>query len=162
MTPPCAGAAIHICGADRIVCCVTRRCFTFAGQKEFGGEGCILADDMGLGKTLMSIALIWLVLKHSFAGKDGEKICKRIVVCCPTSLVFNWSVASQCSPSGLSASNVLLTAPHPAPPSRNVRCLQQRFFLLFAPSGCLVPGCVLTVARNVDAMVACIQTQFTT
>lgn len=61
------------------------------GQKEFGGEGCILADDMGLGKTLMSIALIWLVLKHGFAGKDGEKICKRIVVCCPTSLVFNWN-----------------------------------------------------------------------
>ena len=61
------------------------------GLKEFGGEGCILADDMGLGKTLMSIALIWIVLRHGFEGKDGPKICKKIVVCCPTSLVFNWN-----------------------------------------------------------------------
>ena len=63
------------------------------GLKEFGGEGCILADDMGLGKTLMSIALIWIVLRHSFEGPEGPKICKnkKIVVCCPTSLVFNWN-----------------------------------------------------------------------
>eukprot|EP00041_Stephanoeca_diplocostata_P032469 m.1040513 g.1040513 ORF g.1040513 m.1040513 type:complete len:497 (+) comp24155_c0_seq12:1297-2787(+) len=53
--------------------------------------GCILADDMGLGKTLMSITLIWMVLKHSFEGPEGPKICKRVVVCCPTSLVFNWN-----------------------------------------------------------------------
>eukprot|EP00039_Didymoeca_costata_P006492 m.90727 g.90727 ORF g.90727 m.90727 type:complete len:893 (-) comp13278_c0_seq5:46-2724(-) len=61
------------------------------GQKEFGGEGCILADDMGLGKTLMSITLIWIVLKYGFEGPSGGPICKRIVVCCPTSLVFNWA-----------------------------------------------------------------------
>eukprot|EP00041_Stephanoeca_diplocostata_P032473 m.1040431 g.1040431 ORF g.1040431 m.1040431 type:complete len:965 (+) comp24155_c0_seq5:251-3145(+) len=61
------------------------------GAKDFEGEGCILADDMGLGKTLMSITLIWMVLKHSFEGPEGPKICKRVVVCCPTSLVFNWN-----------------------------------------------------------------------
>lgn len=46
---------------------------------------------MGLGKTLMSITLIWMVLKHSFEGPEGPRICKRVVVCCPTSLVFNWN-----------------------------------------------------------------------
>eukprot|EP00040_Diaphanoeca_grandis_P034440 m.213572 g.213572 ORF g.213572 m.213572 type:complete len:984 (-) comp33153_c0_seq2:157-3108(-) len=61
------------------------------GLGDFDGQGCILADDMGLGKTLMSICLIWMALKHGFQGPEGPKICKRIVVCCPTSLVFNWN-----------------------------------------------------------------------
>jgi len=41
-------------------------------------------------ESLMSI-LIWLVLKHSFVWKDGDKICNWIVVCCPASLDFNWN-----------------------------------------------------------------------
>jgi hypothetical protein len=39
----------------------------------------------------MSIALIWMALNYGFEGPDGPKLCKRIVVCCPTSLVFNWN-----------------------------------------------------------------------
>lgn len=110
---------------------------------------------MGLGKTLMSIALIWLVLKHSFAGKEGEKICKRIVVCCPTSLVFNWLVASERSLGGLSAASALLTAPHRTAPRTTLdesAVSSSTGVLLLAPSGvCLVPGSVLTVVCNVDA-----------
>ena len=33
----------------------------------------------------------WQVLMHGFQGAQGPKICRRIVVCCPTSLVFNWN-----------------------------------------------------------------------
>lgn len=46
---------------------------------------------MGLGKTLMSICLMWMALNYGFEGPDGPKLCRRIVVCCPTSLVFNWN-----------------------------------------------------------------------
>jgi DNA repair and recombination RAD54-like protein len=39
----------------------------------------------------MSICLMWMSLNYGFEGPDGPKLCKRIVVCCPTSLVFNWN-----------------------------------------------------------------------
>ena len=58
------------------------------GLRGFNGEGCILADDMGLGKTLMSIVLLWTLLKQGF--KKGESAVRKVVIACPTSLVGNW------------------------------------------------------------------------
>lgn len=44
--------------------------------------GGILADEMGLGKSLQTIAFIKLILK--------EKKDAKIMIVCPTSLVYNW------------------------------------------------------------------------
>ena len=74
-------------GVQFVFDCVTGQKVTPDG---IGFQGAILADDMGLGKTLQSIALIWLVLTKGFEGAEGPKIAKRVIVCCPTSLVFNW------------------------------------------------------------------------
>ena len=52
--------------------------------------GAILADDMGLGKTLQSITLLWTLLTSGHELLGGEPIAKRIIICCPTSLVSNW------------------------------------------------------------------------
>ncbi|PSC67651.1 DNA repair and recombination RAD54 [Micractinium conductrix] len=65
------------------------------GLRSFQGQGCILADDMGLGKTLQGISLLWTLLSspgHALLG--GAPIAKRVVICCPTSLVGNWD--SEC------------------------------------------------------------------
>lgn len=59
------------------------------GLRDYEGQGSILADDMGLGKTLQSIALLWTLLNTSHP-ELGEPVAKRIVICCPTSLVSNW------------------------------------------------------------------------
>ena len=56
--------------------------------------GCILADDMGLGKTLQGITLMWTMLKSGHEALGGKPMAKRIVICCPTSLVNNWD--SEC------------------------------------------------------------------
>ena len=56
--------------------------------------GCILADDMGLGKTLQGIALMWTLLHSGHESLGGNPIAKRIIICCPTSLVNNWD--SEC------------------------------------------------------------------
>ena len=45
---------------------------------------------MGLGKTLQSIALLWTLLNSGNALLGGKPIAKRIIICCPTSLVSNW------------------------------------------------------------------------
>ena len=57
------------------------------GLRDFEGSGCILADDMGLGKTLQSISLLFTLLRQ---GIQGKPVCKKAIVCCPTSLVRNW------------------------------------------------------------------------
>ena len=49
---------------------------------------------MGLGKTLQGITLLWTLLMNSFEGKEGNKVIKRAIICCPTSLVGNWD--SEC------------------------------------------------------------------
>ena len=54
----------------------------------FEGNGCILADDMGLGKTLQSITLLYTMLKQGF--KPNDKLVKKAIIVCPTSLVKNW------------------------------------------------------------------------
>lgn len=51
------------------------------------GFGGILADDMGLGKTLQVISL-FLAEQESY--EVGEKECRRSLVVCPASLVYNW------------------------------------------------------------------------
>ena len=51
------------------------------------GFGGILADDMGLGKTLQVISLL-LMEQHEW--KQGEKPCRRSIIICPASLVYNW------------------------------------------------------------------------
>ncbi len=47
----------------------------------------ILADDMGLGKTLQVISLL-LMEQHEW--KSGEKPCRRSLIVCPASLIYNW------------------------------------------------------------------------
>lgn len=59
-------------------------------------SGCLLADEMGLGKTLMSITLIWTLLKQSPTAKlinnrmneTGE--IKKVLIVCPVTLINNW------------------------------------------------------------------------
>lgn len=51
--------------------------------------GALLADEMGLGKTLMSICVIWTLLKQSpFA--DFSSVVKKVLICCPVTLIDNW------------------------------------------------------------------------
>ena len=72
--------------------------------------GCILADDMGLGKTLQvkvlsdsvqsfckatnyqaqAITLVWTLLQSGHPNLGGQPLAKRVIICCPTSLVSNW------------------------------------------------------------------------
>lgn len=54
-------------------------------QRDFDGSGAILADDMGLGKTLQSVTLLYTLLRHGFT--EGEPVCTKSIICCPTSLV---------------------------------------------------------------------------
>ncbi len=58
-------------------------------QRDFSGQGAILADDMGLGKTLQSVALIYALLMQGF--EVDTPVARKIIVCCPTSLVANWA-----------------------------------------------------------------------
>ena len=51
------------------------------------GFGGILADDMGLGKTLQVISLL-VAEKQDY--DSGEKECRRSLIVCPASLVYNW------------------------------------------------------------------------
>lgn len=62
-------------------------------------QGCLLADEMGLGKTLMTITLIWTLLKQtpmasrvpcSQAGVPLQGLCRKILIVCPVTLIANW------------------------------------------------------------------------
>lgn len=59
------------------------------GYKVPGKFGCLVADEMGLGKTLMSIALIWTLIKQSPTLKIP--VCSKILICCPVTLINNWT-----------------------------------------------------------------------
>ena len=50
------------------------------------GFGGILADDMGLGKTLQVISLLLSEAEEC----TGEEPCRRSLIVCPASLVYNW------------------------------------------------------------------------
>lgn len=60
------------------------------GLRDFGGQGALLCDDMGLGKTLQGITLLWTLLSSGHPKLGGKPLAKRVVICCPTSLVSNW------------------------------------------------------------------------
>lgn len=51
--------------------------------------GALLADEMGLGKTLMTISLIWTLLKQS-PYPNQSSVVKKVLICCPVSLIDNW------------------------------------------------------------------------
>ncbi|GCE98567.1 helicase [Zygosaccharomyces mellis] len=62
-------------------------------------QGCILADEMGLGKTLMTITLVWTLLKQtpmaskvtcSQNGVPLHGLCNKILIVCPVTLIANW------------------------------------------------------------------------
>lgn len=53
-----------------------------------GQRGVLLADEMGLGKTLMTITVLWTLLKQSSTGKTQDAL--KVLVCCPVSLIDNW------------------------------------------------------------------------
>ncbi|SMN21829.1 similar to Saccharomyces cerevisiae YBR073W RDH54 DNA-dependent ATPase, stimulates strand exchange by modifying the topology of double-stranded DNA [Maudiozyma saulgeensis] len=70
-------------------------------EKDSDINGCILADEMGLGKTLMTITLIWTLLKQtpychgkdiniSQSGVPLEGYFKKILIVCPVTLITNW------------------------------------------------------------------------
>ena len=48
----------------------------------------------GLGKTLQGIALLWTMLQCGHPSLGGTPMAKRVIICCPTSLVSNWD--SEC------------------------------------------------------------------
>lgn len=61
-------------------------------------SGCLLADEMGLGKTLMTITVIWTLLKQTPLPKQiSQKNMKslngeisKILIICPVTLISNW------------------------------------------------------------------------
>lgn len=59
------------------------------GFNPTSGYGALLADEMGMGKTLMSIALIWTLLKQT-PLKGEPPLAKRVLIVCPVTLVGNW------------------------------------------------------------------------
>ncbi|ODV63941.1 DNA-dependent ATPase RDH54 ASCRUDRAFT_26326, partial [Ascoidea rubescens DSM 1968] len=59
------------------------------GFRDFKGNGALLADEMGLGKTLMTISLIWTLLRQSPFSKFNP-IIKKILIVCPVTLIGNW------------------------------------------------------------------------
>ena len=58
------------------------------------GRGGLLGDDMGLGKTLQAIAVMWALLSHVLPPDwQGRSVpCRRALVLCPASLVWNWEL----------------------------------------------------------------------
>lgn len=59
------------------------------GLREYQGRGAILADEMGLGKTLMTIALIWTLLRQT-PYMNETPIVQRALIVCPVTLIANW------------------------------------------------------------------------
>lgn len=62
-------------------------------------QACLLADEMGLGKTLMTISLIWTLLKQtpfasqvacSQSGVPLQGLCNKVLIVCPVTLIANW------------------------------------------------------------------------
>ncbi|OBA18996.1 hypothetical protein METBIDRAFT_47617 [Metschnikowia bicuspidata var. bicuspidata NRRL YB-4993] len=59
------------------------------GMRNVNQYGALLADEMGLGKTLMTITLIWTLLKQSPIPND-KNVINKVLICCPVSLIENW------------------------------------------------------------------------
>ena len=50
---------------------------------------------LGCRKTLQGIALLWTLLQSGHEQLGGAPLAKRVIICCPTSLVSNWD--SECT-----------------------------------------------------------------
>ncbi|EDO15107.1 hypothetical protein Kpol_1071p14, partial [Vanderwaltozyma polyspora DSM 70294] len=68
-------------------------------EKDYDINGCLLADEMGLGKTLMTITLIWTLLKQTAypskvlrnqSGMALHGAYRKFIVVCPVTLIDNW------------------------------------------------------------------------
>lgn len=59
------------------------------GFRQENYYGALLADEMGLGKTLMTISVIWTLLKQS-PFPETKRIASKVVIFCPVSLIDNW------------------------------------------------------------------------
>ncbi len=46
------------------------------------------------GKTLQGITLLWTLLQNGHPLLGGTPMARRVIICCPTSLVNNWD--SEC------------------------------------------------------------------
>ncbi|KAL6950121.1 hypothetical protein ACO0QE_000796 [Hanseniaspora vineae] len=61
-------------------------------------SGCLLADEMGLGKTLMTITVIWTLLKQTplpkqISQKNSKSLngeISKVLIICPVTLIANW------------------------------------------------------------------------
>ena len=65
----------------------------------------------GCRKTLQGIALLWTLLQGGHEQLGGAPLAKRVIICCPTSLVSNWD--SECT-KWLKARHWLLTQAYPS------------------------------------------------
>ena len=74
---------------------------SFVLQRTPDITGCLLADEMGLGKTLMTITLIWTLLKQTPYCSNGrvplsqhgvplEGLMNKVLIVCPVTLIGNW------------------------------------------------------------------------
>ncbi|KAK9495938.1 SNF2 family N-terminal domain-containing protein [Lipomyces doorenjongii] len=59
------------------------------GMKGIPGNGALLADEMGLGKTLMTITLVWTLLKQNPLWGQAP-VAKKVMIVCPVTLIANW------------------------------------------------------------------------
>ncbi|KAK9468397.1 SNF2 family N-terminal domain-containing protein [Lipomyces arxii] len=59
------------------------------GLKSNAGTGALLADEMGLGKTLMTITLLWTLLKQNPIWGQPP-VAKKVLIVCPVTLINNW------------------------------------------------------------------------
>lgn len=64
--------------------------FLYEGVMGFNDtNGVLLADEMGLGKTLMTITLIWTLLKQS-PFPNQKTVGSKVLIVCPVTLINNW------------------------------------------------------------------------
>ncbi|KAJ8101385.1 SNF2 family N-terminal domain-containing protein [Lipomyces tetrasporus] len=59
------------------------------GMTGIPGNGALLADEMGLGKTLMTIALVWTLLKQNPVW-GRPPVANKVMIVCPVTLIGNW------------------------------------------------------------------------
>lgn len=56
---------------------------------KFNGNGVLLADEMGLGKTLMTVSLLWTLLKQS-PFTNQKSVVNKVLIVCPVTIINNW------------------------------------------------------------------------
>lgn len=56
---------------------------------KFSGNGVLLADEMGLGKTLMTVSLLWTLLKQS-PFTNQKSVVNKVLIVCPVTIINNW------------------------------------------------------------------------